>query len=154
MRTSARAARSQLSTSISVDTCLSDPDVEAAWRALCNAEAGPGCARARGAGPSFAKRFSQDVVGVAAEEAEWLEDYLCTVQRLREGMVADLDALLESEAPAEEVDAVLSTAKSERAAVLEDLEGELGKDRYARLRSVGGLGILGAALDCTDLHPP
>lgn len=101
------------------------------------------------AGPDFARRFATGVVGTTDAEAEWVEDYLCSVHRLRETMVEDLDDLLERGADAAEIDEVIDRARDDRTAVLEDLENRLGADRYARLRAVGGLGVMGSALDCS-----
>lgn len=108
--------------------------------------AGSPAAGARGA--VFAHRFTRQVVGVSEGEAQWMEEYLCAVHDLREQMIEDLDGLLTSAGAPEEIDALLEEARGERKTVLQDLEQRLGPERYARLRSVGGLGVLGASLPC------
>lgn len=108
-----------------------------------------GSSAAGTAGSEFARRFATGVVGTTDAEADWVEDYLCSVHRLRETMVEDLDDLLERGADAAEIDEVISRAQADRKAVLEDLENRLGEDRYGRLRAVGGLGVMGSALECS-----
>ncbi|MEM6991153.1 MAG: hypothetical protein AAF721_11665 [Myxococcota bacterium] len=140
---------------MALEQCMTRRDVLAACDTRCRsgAETGgtgdaPDNAGSPGAGSEFASSFSQRVVGVDEGEAEWLEDYLCTVHTLRAGMVDELQTLLRRDAPASEIEDVITGGREERAAVLEDLEGRLGAERYQRLRSVGGLGILGGSLDC------
>lgn len=135
-------------------TCLERPDVIDECRNRFSADGSrdePETGRASAAstaGPDFARRFATDVVGTSEAEAEWVEDYLCSVHRVRETMIDDLDDLLERGADASELDEVITRARSDRKAVLADLEQRLGDDRYARLRAVGGLSVLGSALDC------
>ncbi len=144
----------------SVDVCLSDPTVRAAC--LAQAQAPPltddaqdsdGTAPAEGPaadGPSFAHRFATSVVGVDDQEAQWMERYLCTVHRLRQQMVGELQTLLAQGADPQKIEAAIADARLQRQAVLGDLQEQLGDARYDRLRAVGGLGVMGAALDCED----
>ena len=136
-------------------SCLRRPDVLQACRerfapdaSETEGSAALGSSAAGAAGPEFARRFATGVVGVSDAEAEWVEDYLCSVHRLRETMVGDLDDLLQRAADPGEIDEVIEGARADRQAVLEDLETRLGDQRYARLRAVGGLGVMGSALDC------
>lgn len=97
---------------------------------------------------TFARRFSRRVVGTSEEEADWLEDYLCAVDGLRDTMVADLERLLDDNASEQDVESALAQARADRKAVLVDVERRLGPERYARLRAVGGVGLLGSQLQC------
>lgn len=142
-----------------LQACLRRPDVLQACRSQLASEGvdtddppsptPSGSSAAGTAGPEFARRFATGVVGTTDAEADWVEDYLCSVHRLRETMVEDLDDLLERGADAAEIDEVIGRAQADRKAVLEDLENRLGEDRYGRLRAVGGLGVMGSALDCS-----
>lgn len=144
---------------ISVEACLADPEVRAACASPPGVEPAAGTpSETDGEEPddrppstvdeSFAQAFATSVVGVDDGDARWLETYLCTVHQLREQMLGDLRTLLAEGAPAGEVDALIADANQQRKAVLGDLEQQLGAERYGRLRSVGGLGIMGAALEC------
>lgn len=150
---------------LDVNACLRHPAVRAACEsgeltslrpdpdeaeAETEAEPPDGSDSAAATDETFARRFATSVVGVGDDESRWLESYMCTVHRLRSQMVDDLGALLRDEASPDRIEALLAEAKQERAAVLADLEENLGPERYQRLRAVGGLGILGSALACDD----
>ncbi|MDH5672754.1 MAG: hypothetical protein OEZ06_11430 [Myxococcales bacterium] len=110
-----------------------------------NARAGDGTpAQASSAGRQLVSR----VLGVPMEEARWLEQYVCAVGDLRAGALDELREVVESGGDGEALDRALSEAQAQRRAVLDDLQQRLGEERYTKLRSVGGLGLLGSALSC------
>jgi len=54
---------------------------------------------------------------------------------------------------AAEAEEAVQEIQRERAAVLRDIEARLGPERYARLRAIGGVGLLGESLDCGEAEP-
>lgn len=135
-----------------VARCLALDEVVAAIDSACDDEPTPPQPIGK---DGFARRFSSKVVGVPDEDVPWLEEYMCRVHRLRENMVADLRSALEGDEPAgdEVIDELLADAQDARDAALADVKARLGEERYARLRSVGGLGMLAASLDCSEDAP-
>jgi hypothetical protein len=83
----------------------------------------------------------QDFLGLASEEAQGVRAYLCTAREHRRYLLARMKT-------EEFRAAALDALRADREASLHDLEDQIGHERYARLRSIGGLGLLSESLDC------
>lgn len=108
---------------------------------------------------AFRREFMARVVGVKGPAGEWLADYVCLVDELRDRTVREIASTMDDPAAyPDEVDEIVSEAKQEREAMLGDIEARLGPARYAKLRDIGGLAILSLACvpDRTDAvsRPP
>jgi hypothetical protein len=104
-----------------------------------------GEAPAAAAARAFSASFMTHVVGVNDADARWLQEYACLVEDRRRRMEAELSAHFadpKHTSDRAEIDRDLAEAKEERDAMLADIEARLGKERYKRMRDVGGLGIL------------
>lgn len=114
------------------------PAVEAAQAAAEQADAARRTA--------FRRAFMARVVGVTGPAGEWLADYVCLVDDLRNRTVRDIEATFgDPAAYPEAVDEIVAESKQERDAILGDIEARLGPQRYARLRELGGLSMLSLA---------
>lgn len=84
----------------------------------------------------------EEFLGATPDEAKWVMEFVCAVRGLRADVIADLrDGKLK-------LDEAAARQKAEREDTLADLETFLGKERYTKLRSVGGLGKLGDLFEC------
>jgi predicted subunit of tRNA(5-methylaminomethyl-2-thiouridylate) methyltransferase len=81
-----------------------------------------------------------DFLQITPQQAEWLIEYVCTVRGLR------ADGLQDLASGAIDFQTAADRQKSERSDALAEVEQLLGPDRYAKLREVGGLGMLGDLL--------
>lgn len=94
---------------------------------------------------AFSQGFMAHVVGTTEAESRWLQEYVCLVDDRRRRTESELSAIFADPKRASDpaaVDAVVAESKQERDAMLGDIETRLGKDRYKRMRDLGGLGIL------------
>jgi hypothetical protein len=133
--------------------CLADPGVQAHVRRAVETEcasAGDGSRAAREAEESArdeaAASFLTRELGITPEEQSELGQYLCAIRDAR-GLLADTGR------ESEEADAAHATyehAREIRELTLADVESILGAERYARLRAVGGLGLLVDAAQCEE----
>lgn len=107
--------------------------------------AAPTTSEPSAAARAFSEGFMARVVGTTDAESRWLQEYVCLVDDRRRRTETDLAAILgdprRASDPAE-IDAVVTEAKEERDAMLADIEARLGKDRYKRMRDLGGFGVL------------
>jgi hypothetical protein len=85
--------------------------------------------------------WSTQSLGILPHEREWLVEYVCAARELRN---RTLDAL--DDVPAEQA---LEELREQRKQILADLEHALGPDRYATLRTIGGIGLLADTTDCS-----
>ena len=88
------------------------------------------------------------LLDVPASEARWLGEYVCAVRDLRRDALEQIEAASEEGGDPAQLEASLGEAREQRKAVLKDLRERLGDVRYDTLRSIGGLGLIGNALDC------
>lgn len=81
-------------------------------------------------------------LGLDAQQIRWLSEYVCAVR--------DMRAVAIPSTTSKRADSryTWEQLRDERQTILSDLQGFLGKETYARLRAVGGLGILSDALQC------
>jgi hypothetical protein len=94
---------------------------------------------------AFSQGFMVHVVGTTDTESRWLQEYACLLDDRRRRTERDLGTIFADPARASDraaIDAVVADSKAERDAMLADIEARLGKDRYKRMRDLGGLGIL------------
>jgi hypothetical protein len=133
--------------------CLADPGVQAHVRRAVDTECastGDGARAAREAEESArdeaAASFLTRELGITSEEQSELAQYLCAIRDAR-GLLADTDR--EREAP-DGAHATYEHAREIRELTLADVESILGAERYARLRAVGGLGLLVEAAQCKE----
>lgn len=83
-------------------------------------------------------------LGLTADESRWVTEYVCTVRELRQQA---LDEMSPDGASATET---VERIRAERREHLADLEEYLGAERFARLRSIGGIGLLADVLPCGE----
>jgi len=94
---------------------------------------------------AFSHGFMAHVVGTTDTESRWLQEYACLLDDRRRRTERDLGTMFADPQRASDraaIDAVVADSKAERDAMLADIEARLGKDRYKRMRDLGGLGIL------------
>ena len=84
--------------------------------------------------------WAADALRLTPDEGQWLEEYVCAARELREHTLASLE-----DAPPTEA---LDQLKQQREHILEDMKEALGPDRYARLRAIGGIGLIADTTDC------
>jgi hypothetical protein len=84
--------------------------------------------------------WAKEALQLTADESQWLEDHVCATRELRERTIASLD-----ETPAGEA---LEQLKAQREQILKDVEELLGPDRYAKLRAIGGIGLIADTTEC------
>lgn len=103
-----------------------------------------------GASHAAERQAMKALLGVNDKEADWLATYLCAVADLRSATLEDLRAagVTSSNPDATATEQALEDARRQRTAMLDDLKARLGHERYAQLRSVGGLSLVGSMLDC------
>ena len=85
--------------------------------------------------------WAQQALALSPDESAWVEDYVCAVLELR----ANTLATLEDETPPAEA---LAQLKSQRKQLLTDMKQMLGEERYATLRSIGGLSLIASVSEC------
>jgi hypothetical protein len=106
---------------------------------------------------AFSRAFMSRVVGAPDAEAAWLQEYACLVDDLRSRTERDLALVLTDPTRAGDraaLDLALLEAREERNAMLAEVRSRLGKERYKRLRDVGGLAILSRACDAPATDTP
>ena len=91
-----------------------------------------------------ALRLLEQQLQLTPDEASWVSDYVCQVRQLRQQAIRDLGD------PERDLESDLAAMEADRRAVLQDLRDYLGKPHYEHLRQIGGLGLLGDALDCAQ----
>jgi len=128
--------------------CLADPGVQTHLaRAVDGACSGcaDGSRAARDAEDrartEAAASFLERELSITPDEQEQLGEYLCAIRDAR-GMLA------RAEEGAEGGSATYESAREIRDLTLGDVESILGAERYARLRAVGGLGLMVESADC------
>jgi len=128
--------------------CLADPGVQThVARSVESACAGctDGSRAARDAEDrartEAAASFLERELAITPTEQEQLGEYLCAIRDAR-GMLA------RSEQAAEDGRSTYESAREIRELTLGDVESILGAERYARLRAVGGLGLMVESADC------
>lgn len=128
--------------------CLADPGVQShVARSVESACAGcaDGSRAARDAEDrartEAAASFLERELAITPDEQEQLGEYLCAIRDAR-GMLARADE------GAEGGRATYESAREIRELTLGDVESILGAERYARLRAVGGLGLMVESADC------
>ncbi len=114
--------------------------------------AGSGAAEAKpdtpDAAPVRGVALLSRLLDVPAGEARWLGEYVCAVRDLRRDALEQIEVASEEGGDPAQLEASLGEAREQRKAVLKDLRERLGEARYETLRSIGGLGLIGNALDC------
>lgn len=139
--------------------CLADPGVQThvarSVESAC-AGCGNGTRAAREAEDrartEAAASFLERELAITPDEQAQLGEYLCAIRDAR-GMLA------RPEEGAEGGRSTYESAREIREVTLGDVESILGAERYARLRAVGGLGLLVESADCqgpsggTDVAP-
>jgi hypothetical protein len=85
--------------------------------------------------------WSTEVLELTVDEQQWLEDYVCTAREPREQTLASLEDTPPTEA--------LEELKRQRSELLGDMKAALGPERYATLRTIGGIGLLADTTDCS-----
>ena len=84
-------------------------------------------------------------LGLTEPESAWLGEYVCAVRELREDNLSD-----PAERDGGELPDQWEQMRREREEELAGIKAVLGPDRYARLREIGGIGLLSDVLDCDD----
>jgi len=132
--------------------CLADQGVQAHVRHAVDTEcagAGDGSRAAREAEESArdeaAASFLTHELGITPDEQSELGQYLCAIRDAR-GLLANSDDGGETGG----AQATYERAREIRELTLVDVESILGAERYARLRAVGGLGLLTEAAQCEE----
>jgi len=88
------------------------------------------------------RRTLSELLGIPADDVDWMSDYVCAARALRR------DALAELRDADDPSDALLQPLREGRVAILSDVRARIGEEHYAAFREVGGVGILGEVLEC------
>ena len=88
------------------------------------------------------KKQIERFLEVSAEQSTWIVEFVCALRAQHAEIVAEV-----TEGRAEIMEAA-EKRELERTEALADLEKFLGKEKYDRLRKVGGVGLLGELAIC------
>ncbi|MBN1772635.1 MAG: hypothetical protein JXB32_15300 [Deltaproteobacteria bacterium] len=99
---------------------------------------------ARAARDDTARRMLEQSLGLNTVESAWVRDFVCAARGQRHTAVEEVIA--GREAPLE----AWRKLRRERQEVLQDLAAYLGRDRVAKLRQLGGIGLVADSIQCEE----
>jgi hypothetical protein len=94
-----------------------------------------------------ARRMLEQSLGLNTVESAWVRDFVCASRELRRVAVEEVLAGRESPPVA------WRKLRGERQEVLLDLAKYLGRDRFLKLRQLGGIGLVADSIQCGESAP-
>lgn len=85
--------------------------------------------------------WAEGSLQLSNDERHGLQDYVCSLRELKERALSQVDEEQDSAALLEEL-------RKQRKEILGDVKTALGEERYAKLREIGGVGLLMDATRC------
>lgn len=102
---------------------------------------------------AFRKTLVARVAGVTGSAGEWLAEYVCLVDVLRDRTKREIEAVMnDPTADPDATEQIIADAREDLDAILGDVQARLGPQRHARLLEAGGLSML--SLACPDRAGP